>query len=144
MLPEPSPETLQRWNALAAEKLAGWRWMFCTDGSVCRYLVPPGEYPLSSDGWITAQGTEPVAELTIWPVPDYAHSLDAVSRLEAIVAERGHANAYVRALAISAKTTCALKDGPASVTEFGFRFATAPAHVRLEAVLKACGVLDES
>jgi len=133
--------TLVAWNQLAAEKLEGWRWVVSTHPNrprcfAHRFLEHPDAINRTREfyGLADATGDEPAWPFTN-PECDYAHDLNAVSRLEALVRERGEWPNYSYWLA----TICHQPERGSSDALMDMVCATAAQ--RLEAVLVACGLI---
>lgn len=111
----PTPATLARWCALAAE-LEGWQDVQLIGGMA----------------WGRHADVSRPRGVLFSAVPDYAESLDEVARLEALVRERGLQREYEVRLWENAGRP-----------RYAFDAYTATAAQRLEAVLVACGVIEE-
>ena len=131
---------LARWNARAAEKLEGWRWWRVLSAPRShKFLMPPGEGGgLRASIWEPANGDEPDGGSPMFELPDYAHDLNAVASLEAILAKRGVIDAYLDALylVVYGESLTAWDGHPSFAI-------TANAAQRLEAVLRACGLIAD-
>lgn len=125
---------LVRWNALAAERLEGWRWMSASVRGEGRQLVPPDAD--LGDGWVPAASTGAEDQNPVYPVPDYAHDLNAAARLEAVIYARGLAFEYADHLSGSVVGTTFLDS-----QQERWEFVIADAEERLESALTVSKVV---